>query len=531
MAKFMTSKEAVELIKDGMSIATVGFTMIGVAEDILRQIEKSFLEKGTPRNLTLIHAAGQSDTKNGIEHFAHEGLLKRVIGSHWGFAPKIARLIYENKVEAYALPQGRIANLYKAIAGGAPGLLSPIGLDTYVDPLLGGAKINERTKKCEDIIERVQIEGKTYLLYKAIPIDIAIIRGTCADERGNISCREEAVKLEALSAALAARRFGGKVIAQVKWLSKKETLHPKDIVVPGIFVDAVVLAQNQEETHRQTFSTFYDPSLSGDLRAPEVSFQPLPFNLRKIIGRRAIMEITPGAVINLGTGIPGDTIGPIAAEEGILSELVLTVESGTIGGVPGGGVDFGISKNSDAIINHMDQFDFYTGSGVDITFMGAAEVDREGNVNVSKFGSRIAGCGGFIDITQMAKKVVFCLSFTVGKSVIHVNDGKLEIVNDGKPVKFVPQVNHITFSGKRARNMGQKVLYITERAVFELRSEGLTLVEIAPGVNLERDILDKMQFKPKIIFPLRKMDPRIFLNRPIDMKDILSFYKKEKIKA
>lgn len=528
MAKFVTSKQAVELIKDGMSIATVGFTMLGVAEEILQQIEKSFLEKGTPRNLTLIHAAGQSDTKNGIEHFAHEGLLKRVIGSHWGFAPKIARLIYENKVEAYALPQGRIANLYKAIAGGAPGLLSPIGLNTYVDPLLGGAKINERTRKCEDIVERVQIGGKTYLLYKAIPIDIAIIRGTCADERGNISCKEEAVKLEALSAALATRRFGGKVIAQVKWLSKKGTLHPKDIAVPGIFVDAVVLAQNQEKTHRQTFSSFYDPSLCGDLKAPEVSFKPIPFNLRKIIGRRAIMEITPGAVINLGTGIPGDTIGPIAAEEGILSDLVLTVESGTIGGIPGGGVDFGISKNPEAIINHMDQFDFYTGSGVDITFMGAAEVDREGNVNVSRFGSRVAGCGGFIDITQMAKKVVFCLSFTVGKTVIDVEDGKLKIVEDGKPAKFPPRVSHITFSGKQAKDAGQKVLYVTERAVFELRTEGLTLTEIAPGVSLEKDILDKMQFKPKIAPKLKEMDSGIFLKQPMNIKNTLSFCRKEK---
>lgn len=520
MAEFMTSKEAVALIQDGMSLATVGFTMMGVAEDVLQQIEQSFLKKGTPRDLTIIHAAGQSDTENGIEHLAHEGLIKRIIGSHWGLAPRMARLIYENKVEAYAIPQGRIANLYKAMASGAPGLLSSIGLDTFVDPEIEGGKINERTKGCEDIVERVRMGGETYLLYKQVPIDVVLIRGTCADEKGNVSMKEEAVKLEALSAVLAARRFGGKVIAQVKWLTREGSLHPKEIVLPGIFIDAVVLAQNQESAHRQTATSFYDPSYCGDIKAAEAAFQPIPFSLRKIIGRRAILEITPGAVINLGTGIPGDTIGPIAAEERVLSELIFTVESGTIGGVPGGGVDFGISRNPDAVINHMDQFDFYTGCGVDITFMGAAEVDREGNVNVSKFGFRVAGCGGFIDITQMAKKVVFCFSFTVGKTIIETSDGKLSILQDGEPGKFLPRVNHITFSGKRAKEVGQKVLYITERAVFELGSEGLTLIEVAPGVDMEKDALGKMRFKPKIAPGLKEMEAKIFSEKPMGIREI-----------
>jgi len=522
MAEFLTSKEAVEWIKDEARVALVGFTMLGVAEDVLQQIEQSFLEKGTPRNLTIIHAAGQSDTKNGIEHLAHEGLVKRIIGSHWGLAPRMTKLIYENKVEAYALPQGRIANLYKAMAGGAPGLLSSIGLGTYVDPEIEGGKVNERTRKCEDIVERVRIGDKTYLLYKQVPIDVVLIRGTCADEKGNISMEEETVKLEALSAALATRRFGGKVIVQVKWLTKEGSLHPKKIVVPGIFVDAVVLARNQEVTHRQTATSFYDPSFCGDIKAPEITFQPIPLNLRKIIGRRAILEITPGATVNLGTGIPGDTIGPIAAEEGILPHLILTVESGTIGGIPGGGVDFGLSRNPDAVINHMDQFDFYTGCGVDITFMGAAEVDREGNVNVSKFGDRVAGCGGFIDITQMAKKTVFCFSFTVGKMAIETSDGKLKILQDGEPAKFLPRVNHITFSGKRAKSMGQKVFYVTERAVFELRPEGLTLIEIAPGVDLEKDILGKMRFKPKIAPRLKEMDTKIFSEEPMGIREIFN---------
>ncbi len=520
MTEFRTSEQAVALVQNGMTLATVGFTMMGIAEDVLQQIEQSFQEKGAPQGLTIIHAAGQSDTENGIEHLAHEGLVKRIIGSHWGLAPRMARLIRENKTEAYALPQGRIVNLYKAMAGGAPGLLSPIGLDTFVDPVIEGGKVNERTRKCEDLVERVQIGSKDYLLYKEIPIDVVLIRGTYADEKGNISMQEEAVKLEALSAALAARRFGGKVIAQVKRLAKQGCLHPKEIVVPSIFVDVVVVAQNQENTHRQSAISFYNPSYCGEMKAPEINFQSIPLNLRKIIGRRAILEINPGEVINLGIGIPGDTIGPIAAEERILSEFVLTVESGVIGGVPIGGRDFGISRNPDVIINHMDQFDFYTGCGVDITFVGAAEVDVEGNVNASRFGSKAAGCGGFIDVTQMAKKVVFCFPFTLGKTITKTSDGKLDILQNGKPDKFVPLVNHITFSGKRANSVGQKIIYVTERAVFELRPEGFTLVEIAPGVCLKKDILDKMRFRPKIISGLKEMDARIFSEEPMGMREI-----------
>ncbi len=510
MVKFVSSEEAVSLIQDGMTIATVGFTLMGVAEEILSEIERSFLQKGSPNSLTLLHAAGQSDTKNGLEHLAHEGLLKRVIGSHWGLAPRMSRLIQDNKIEAYALPQGRIANLYKAMGEGAPGLLSPIGLNTFVDPRLEGGKMNLRTQNCQNLVELLKVNKKPYLFYRTIPIDIAIMRGTTADENGNVTMEEEAVELEALSAALATRRFGGKVIVQVKRIAKRGSFHPKEIVVPGIFVDAVVTAKSPENSHRQTAGTSFDPSYSGDIKTPEASLPSIPLNIRKVIGRRAIQEIKPGAIINLGTGIPGDTVGHIAAEEGILDDLVLTVESGTIGGIPEGGTDFGIARNPEAIINHMDQFDFYTGCGVDVTFMGAAEVDEEGNVNVSKFGSGVAGCGGFIDITQMAKKVVFCLSFTVGKSDINVEDGRLKIKKDGLPKKFLPRVNQITFSGEFAKMRSQRVLYVTERAVFELTTEGLTLTEIAPGVDLHHDVLEKMQFKPKINPHLKQMSSKIF---------------------
>lgn len=517
MVKFVSSEEAVNLIQDGMTTATVGFTLMGVAEEILSEIERSFLQKGSPKSLTLLHAAGQSDTKNGLEHFAHEGLLKRIIGSHWGFAPQISRLIQDNKIEAYALPQGRIVNLYKAMGGGAPGLLSPIGLNTFVDPRVEGGKMNLRTQNCEHLVELLEVNKRPYLFYKAIPVDIAIMRGTTADENGNITMEEEAVKLEALSAALAAHRFGGMVIVQVKRVAKRGSFHPKEIIVPGIFVDAVVVVKSPENHHRQTAGTVFDPSYNGDIKTPEASFQSIPLNIRKVIGRRAIQEVKPGAIINLGTGIPGDTVGHIGAEEGILNDLVLTVESGTIGGIPEGGTDFGIARNPEAIINHMDQFDFYTGCGVDVTFMGAAEVDKEGNVNASKFGSRVAGCGGFIDITQMAKKVVFCLSFTVGRSDINVEDGRLKIKKDGLPKKFLPRVNQISFSGEFANQRSQRVLYVTERAVFELTSEGLTLTEIAPGVDLYHDVLEKMQFKPKINPHLKQMSSEIFQQGPMGL--------------
>jgi propionate CoA-transferase len=523
MNKVAKAKDVLPLLKEGSTLATVGFTLMGACGTILNEIERSFLETGYPRNLTLLHGAGQSDRVNGIQRLAHPGLVKRIIGAHWGLAPKWGELIHSNEVEAYCLPQGQLVHLFRAMASGKPGSFSKVGLGTFIDPRVEGGKINDRSRQSEDIVEVIHIQDEEYLFYKSQPVDVAIIRGTMADEKGNVTMEEEAVKLEAISVAQAAKTNGGKVYVQVKYLAKNGNLHPKDIVIPGIYVDGIIVAENAMEEHRQSASYFFDPVYAGDLRVPVAASAPLPLSVRKIIGRRAVMELFPGAVVNLGTGIPGDVVGPITNEEQINHVITLTIESGVIGGIPEGGIDFGITKNAEAIIEHGYQFDYYNGCGVDVTFMGLAEADGEGNVNVSKFGTKTVGCGGFIDITQPAKKVVYCAAFTADGLDAAIEYGKLRIVTEGKAMKFLHRVNQITFSGKYARQQGQPVIFVTERAMFELQKEGLVLTEIAPGIDLEKDILSLMEFKPIISSSLKTMDVRIFRDEPMGLAD--AFFK------
>ncbi|MBX5435756.1 MAG: acyl CoA:acetate/3-ketoacid CoA transferase [Alicyclobacillaceae bacterium] len=514
--KVVTVQEAMDLIPDGGTLALVGFTLMGACECILTEIEQRFLTRGTPRGLTLVHAAGQSDRVRGLEHLAHPGLLDTVIGSHWGLAPRMSELIHSEQVAAFCLPQGQIVHLFRAMASGKPGNLSKVGLGTFVDPRVEGGKINRRAKQSgRDLVDVVTIKGEEYLFYNPIPLDTCLIRATTADLAGNCTMEEEAVKLEAISVAQAVKRYGGKVIVQAKYLADAGTLHPKQVVVPGIYVDAVVVAHDPETNHRQTSCAAFDPVFTGDVRVPETALTPLPLALRKLIGRRGALELYPGAVVNLGTGIPGDTIGPIAQEEGIGQRITLTIESGVIGGVPMGGVDFGIAKNPEAIIEHAYQFDYYNGTGVDVTFMGLAECDRFGNVNVSRFGSRVAGCGGFIDITQPAKKCVFLGTFTNGGLEVAVEDGRLRIVQEGRTPKFVADVSQITYSGEYARRHNKSVLWVTERAVFELREEGMVLTEVAPGVDIERDILRQMAFRPAIAKDLKVIDARVYRDGPM----------------
>ncbi|MBS4224190.1 acyl CoA:acetate/3-ketoacid CoA transferase [Lederbergia citrea] len=518
MDKVIKVTEVLSHLKDEAVLSTVGFTLMGACGTILNEIENSFLETGSPKNLTLLHGAGQSDRVNGIQRLAHPGLIKRIIGSHWGLAPKWGEMIHQNEVEAFCLPQGQLVHLFRAMASGKPGNFSKVGLGTFVDPRIEGGKINERTRACDDIVEVIHLKGEEYLFYNSHTIDVAIIRGTTADENGNVTMEEEAIKLEAISVAQAAKSNGGKVFVQVKYLAKNGSLHPKDIVIPGIYVDGIIIAENQEEEHRQTASYFFDPVYSGDLKIPEASSGPYPFNIRKVIGRRAVMELFPNAVVNLGTGIPGDVVGPIAEEERINKAITLTIESGVIGGIPEGGTDFGITKNAEAIIEHGYQFDYYNGSGVDVTFMGLAEVDVNGNVNVSKFGTKTVGCGGFIDITQPAKKVVYCATFTAGGLKVAIENGKMRIVQEGTTKKFLDKVNQITFSGQYARDKGQSVIFVTERAVFELRKEGLVLTEIAPGIDLERDVLKQMDFQPILAKDIKTMDMRIFREEAMEFE-------------
>jgi propionate CoA-transferase len=516
MDKVVSTKAVISSLKDGCTLSTVGFSMMGAAETILKAIEESFDQTTSPKDLTLIHAAGQSDRVGGIERLARPGLIKKIIGAHWGVAPKWSELIHNNEVEAYCLPQGQLVHLFKSMASGKPGNFSKVGLGTFVDPRVEGGKINQLSQGSgESLVDVINIKREEFLFYNAVPIDVAIIRGTTADEKGNITIEEEGVKLESLAVAQAAKANGGKVFAQVKYLAQNGTLKPKDISVPGIHVDGVVLSENPEEEHRLTSSFAYDPSYAGNLKVPTASSVSLPLNPRKIIGRRAVMELRPGAVVNLGTGIPGDVVGPITDEEQMNESLTLSIESGAIGGVPAGGLDFGITKNPEAIIEQGSKFDYYHGSGVDITFMGMAEADAEGNVNVSKFGSRVVGCGGFIDITQFAKQTVFCSTFTSGGLKVSLNHGELCIEQEGKFNKFMKQVRQITFSGQFARQNAQPVIYVTERAVFELRDEGLTLTEIAPGINLQTEILDLMEFEPLVSKDLKLMDSRIFTEQPM----------------
>ena len=507
MSKVMSVSEAVKTyIKDGSTITFGGFIGSAHPEEVSLTIEQEFLNTGSPNNLKLLYCAGMGDGKEkGLNHLGHEGLVSTVIGGHWGLVPKLQKLALENKIAAYNLPQGVISQLYRDTAAGKPGMVTHVGLKTYVDPRQDGGKINQKAHEAGDLVELIHIHGEEKLFYHAIPIDVAVIRVTYADEKGNCTMEHEGVTLDALSIAQATKNSGGKVIVQVERVVQHGSLDPRLVKIPGILVDAIVVAK--PENHMQTFGTAYDPAYSGEIRIPVEAIEPLPMDVRKVITRRATMELVPNAIVNLGIGMP-ECISAITAEENI-SGMMLTAESGVIGGVPAAGLDFGVTANAECVVDQAYQFDFYDGGGLDVAFLGMAEMDGEGNVNVSKFGPRLPGCGGFINITQNAKKVVFCGTFTAGGLKEEFCDGKLEIVQEGKAKKLVNKVEQITFSGEFAREQGQKVYYITERAVFELTDKGVELIEIAPGADLEKDILVQMDFVP-VMDNVKPMDARLF---------------------
>lgn len=514
MEKLKTAQEAVKLIKDGDTLFMGGFVTLGHPQELTLALEQRFVKTGKPRNLTLVYGAGQGDGKERcVNHLGYEGLLKRGIGGHWGLAPKIGKLVAQNRIEGYNLPQGVITHLLRDIAAGKPGTITHIGLHTFIDPRQGGGKLNEST--VEDMVEIINLDGREWLFYKAFPVNVALLRGTAADINGNISMEREAATIESLAAAQAARNSGGIVIVQVERIRDCRISDPKLVIIPKTLVDVVVKAR--PENHMQTWLPEYNPSFTGESQTSESETAPMPLNERKIIVRRSAGELTPDATVNLGIGIP-EGIASVAQEEGIADKIVLTVESGAIGGLPAGGLSFGASFNPEAIISHPSQFDSYDGGGLNIAFLGLAQVDRKGNVNVSKLGPRIIGCGGFINITQGTKRLVFCGTFTYSGLEIKIEDGKLKIVKEGKHKKFIRRVEQITFNGKYAAERSQKVIYVTERAVFELKNEGIVLTEIAPGIDIEKDILRQMEFKPIISDNLKQMDRRIFEDRPMGLK-------------
>jgi propionate CoA-transferase len=508
--------DAVALVQNGDTVATSGYGGNGVPEQLLVALEQRFLDIDEPRDLTLVYAGGQGDGRDkGLNHLGHEGLLKRVIGGHYGLVPSIETLAVDNKIEAYNLPEGVITHLYRDIAAGKPGTLSRVGLGTFVDPRIEGGKVNAAAQ--DDIVELVTLAGEESLFFKAFPIDVAFIRATTADPDGNVTLERESLRLETLALALAARNSGGIVICQVERVAASGSLDARRVRIPGVFIDAVIVAE--PEYHMQTYGTDYNPALSGEVRVPLEGLPRLSLDEKKVIARRAAMELTPNSIVNLGIGLP-DSVGSVANEERIHDLITLTVDPGVFGGVPLGGLDFGAAANFSASIDHPYQFDFIDGGGLDVACLGFAECDGDGNINASRFANRVAGCGGFINISQNSKKVIFVGTFSSGGLQVSVADGAVDIRAEGKHHKFVDAVGQITFSGRVAADDGKEVLYVTERCVFRLTVKGLELIEVAPGIDIDSQILAKLSFQPIVDNPL-PMDPAIFAEPPMGLRDRL----------
>ena len=517
--KVIGAEEAIALIRDNDVITTTGFVQSCIPEALHAALEQRFVETGSPQDLTLIMCAGAGDSKGlGTGRLHHERLLKRVIAANFGRMPKVAEAAQANKIWGYNLPQGVISQLYRACAAGQPGLFSKVGLHTYVDPRLGGGKVNAVTE--EDIVKLVEVEGEEWLFYKATKIDVAFIRGTSADPSGNISMEKEPLTLDCLAQAMAAHNNGGIVIVQVERIVEQGSIKPKDVKVPGILVDCIVVA-DPPEMHRMNYGKIYDPALSGEIRVPVEGMPKMPLNPRKIIARRAAFELPPNGVVNLGVGAP-DGVAAIANEERVTPYITLTTEAGAVGGVLAGGSSFGSSANAHSILDQNQMFDFYDGGGLDLTCLGMAECDAEGNVNSSRFGGRLNGCGGFIDISQNSRAVVFAGTFTAGGLEVEIANDGLKIVKEGRARKFVRAVEQITFSGSYALERAQPLIYVTERSVFQLTPGGLELIELARGIDIEKDILAQMDFEPVINKPV-PMDRRIFNDDPMDLlSDLLN---------
>ncbi len=506
MNKIISAIEAIKIIQDNDVIASSGFRWTGSPELLLSELGSNYKKNNSPKNLTLIFSSAQGDSiSNGLENLAHKGLLKRVIGGFWGINPKLYELAKNNHIEAYNLPQGVLTRLYSAIASKSPGLITKTGIGTYIDPRNEGGKLNKITK--DDLIEVLQICSEEYLLYKSLKIDIGFVRGTTADSNGNLSIDKEAARLEILPLAMAVHNSGGKVIAQVENVIEKGTNNSKNIIVPGYLVDYVVLSKDKETDHRQSCEYIYEPSLAGNISTNQKNIiikNPANKLERQIIAKRAIEEIKDGDIINLGQGIPTDII-PLVKSYSNLKNVHFTLESGVSGGIPLAVPDFGISYEPESMIRPDDMFMLFNGGGLDVAFLGFAQVDKTGNVNVSKFGNNFVGCGGFIDIAQNTKKLIFCGGFNAKGLKVELENSSLVIASEGDLRKFINNVNQITYNPRFTSNKNQIMKIITERCVLEYKNGELELTEIMHGINLDTQILSLIEFNVNVSKDLKIM--------------------------
>lgn len=517
MTKETSAADAVKCIESGSILAVDGFVGSVCPEELLIALEQRFLDTGEPRDLTVWASTGSGDTRGkGLDRLHHDGIIKRLVVSYLNLNRKLQKRLVDNKIEGFLLPLGVMVQLYREIAAGRPGLVTHVGLGTFVDPRHGGGRVNSRTEG--DIVKVVEMEGREWLLYPTFKPAAGLLRGSTADEDGNISMEREIATFQGPSFAQAVHNSGGKVIAQVEKVVPRGELHPRRVVIPGHLVDHVVVSK--AEHHRQTFQVPYSAVFAGDEKADIAAIEPMPLDIRKLVGRRAAMELRQGDVVNLGVGYP-EFVATVAREEEVGDLFTLTVESGATGGFPAYGLSFGAAINPTSVIDHTYQFDFYDGGGLDITFVGLAQMDLSGNVNVSRLANRVPGIGGFFNVTQSADRVVFCGQFTAGESDIVIEDGKLVIRKDGSVTKFVEAVEQITFNASVALRRGQTVMAVTERAVFKIDADGPVLIEIAPGVDLEQDIMAKMAFRPRVADELKQMDKALFESDNIGLQEFL----------
>ena len=508
MAKVVTAREAAELIQDNSTLLIQGLICTSVPEACIQALGERYKETQTPKNLSLMFAGIGDGNEAGVNALAQDGLIGEIQCTHLGTAPKMAAMVNANKFPAFIMPQGVYAQLIKAIGGNKPGVITHVGLQTYADPRVEGCKANQAAiDSGKEIVEVVNLGGTDYLRYLPRKIDYCFIKGTSVDEKGNLSIEKEAMQFDQFEYANAVHNCGGKVIAQVERVVESGTLNPHSVVIPGYLIDYVVIGKGQQQA-QCIADPEYHPEWCGEARIPLSAVEPLPLNAKKICGRRTSYLLKPGFHVNLGIGVP-ETVSAVAAEEGVSDQLTFSVECGIFGGVPLGGLQICCDHNPDAIISHVNTFDIYDGGGCDLAVLGAAEMDEEGNVNVSKFNGRMVGPGGFINITSSSKNVAFVGTFTAGKSKYQIGDGKLTIVQDGQFKKFKKHVEQVTFSGKQAVATGKNIYYITERAVFKLTEEGMELIEVAPGVDLEKDVLGQMEFTP-IMKDVKTMDACLF---------------------